>query len=187
VWKSKAVFTTSNKRKVLLRGAVCSVISCDDIDNAGPKHPFKTLRVFLMLHIRARPCFWFFPIQLKKFKVGSHKSVTPLWVQRKPATDGDNIEHLLAAYYHIQLFSTILKSSLLISAFLWPPTTKLRIALKKWKTHPHIKKATHPGCTTKTKPIQQNTAFLKSPISIKEVSPKARKAETSSDKIGNGL
>ena len=57
VWKSKAVFTTSNKREVLLRGAVCSVISWNDIDNAGPKHPVKTLRVFLMLHIRARPCF----------------------------------------------------------------------------------------------------------------------------------
>jgi hypothetical protein len=63
VWKSKAVVTKSklhtrinDKSKVLLRGAACGVTYYDDIDKFGRNTLFETLRVFPMLHDRARPC-----------------------------------------------------------------------------------------------------------------------------------
>ena len=59
------------------------------------RYPLKTLRVFLMRHITARPCCWFLPIHLQKFKVGSQKSVMSLWVQGRPTSDSDNVNSCL--------------------------------------------------------------------------------------------
>ena len=35
-----------------------------------------------------------------------------LWVERRPAMDGDNMKHLLVANFRIQLFSTLVSTKI---------------------------------------------------------------------------
>ena len=66
MWKCGTVFTTSNmytwninKCKALLR----SVISYDDIDNAGRNTPLRPWEYFSCFNIRPRPCTWLLTFQ----------------------------------------------------------------------------------------------------------------------------
>jgi len=70
----------SNKRKVILCGTKRSGISYDI------EHP-------LLMLDRA-----FRPVYLQKFKVGSQKSVTLLWLQGRPTAEGDIFSVLLTSY-----------------------------------------------------------------------------------------
>jgi len=67
----------SNKRKVILCRTKWRGISYD-IDNAHRNTPLAPESTS-----HARPRLWFRPVYLQKFKVGSQKSVTLLWLQRK--------------------------------------------------------------------------------------------------------
>ena len=56
----------------------------------------------------ARPCLRFCPVYLHKFKVGSQKSVTLLWLQGRPTAEGDIFSVLhTSSDFLVFLFSSI--------------------------------------------------------------------------------